>query len=92
MSERTFERRFVRARVWAMLDWRRRCSVRCWVRISRWRERFVVFRAEGVGSESRVRERVERRVERCCYMLERVPGVFRRCEFGWVTYFLEDVV
>lgn len=39
-----------------MADLRRESSVRCWERISRWRERLVDLRADGVGSESRRRE------------------------------------
>lgn len=63
MSERTVERRLARDRAWEIWDFRRVSSVRCWVRISRWRARLVVLRAEGgEGSLSRVRARVERRV------------------------------
>jgi hypothetical protein len=65
MSERTLERRFARERAWAIWDFKRASSVRCWVRISRWRERLVVLRADGgEGSLSRVRARAERRVVR----------------------------
>ena len=66
MSERTVERRFVRARASVMVDFRRRSS-RWWSRrISRWRERLFCFRAEEVrvDSESRRRESWAMRVSR----------------------------
>lgn len=64
MSRRTLERRFARSRAVEIWDFRRESSVRCWVRISRWRDRLVDLRAEGAGSESRRRESWVKRVER----------------------------
>lgn len=64
MSLRTLERRFARSRAVAIWAFWRESSVRCWVRISRWRARLVDFRAEGVDSESRVRASCWRRAER----------------------------
>lgn len=64
MSVRTLERRFARSRDCEIVDLSRESSVRCCCRISRWRERLVDFRAEVVGSLSRMRERWERIAER----------------------------
>lgn len=69
MSERTLERRLARERAWAIWDFRRASSARCWVRISRWRARFVVLSAEGEGSESRVRARAARSVVRWSWFI-----------------------
>lgn len=77
MSERTVERRFARERAWEIWDFKRVSSVRCWVRISRWRAKLVVLRAEGgEGSLSRVRARVVRRVVRW-------EGSVREGRFDW---------
>lgn len=64
MSERTLERRLARSRAVERVDLRRVSSVRCWVRISRWRARLVDLRAEGWGSASRRRVRWARRAVR----------------------------
>lgn len=64
MSVRTLERRFARSRAVLIVDLSRESSVRCCCKISLCRERFVDFRAEVVGSESRMRERWERIAER----------------------------
>lgn len=69
MSERTLERRLARSRAVERVFRRRRSSVRCWVRISRWRERLVDLRAEGVGSESRRREMEVRSWVRCASLV-----------------------
>ena len=64
MSLRTLERRFARSRAVEIWDFRRENSLRCVVRISRWRARLVDLRAEGVGSLSRFRESWVRRAAR----------------------------
>jgi hypothetical protein len=64
MSLRTLERRFARSRAVEIWDFRRENSLRCVVRISRWRARLVDLRAEGVGSLSRCRDSWVRRVAR----------------------------